>query len=68
MLTVGAEARTRAPPAALTGRDPVQYTIAGILLAIGVVLWVVTVFASRASHYERKASDMATMGGPGPIN
>jgi basic amino acid/polyamine antiporter, APA family len=26
-----------------TGRDPVQYTIAGILIALGVVLWFVTV-------------------------
>ena len=26
-----------------TGRDPVQYGIAGILLAVGVVLWFVTV-------------------------
>ncbi len=32
-----------------TGRDPVQYTIAGILLGIGVVLWFVTVLANRAS-------------------
>lgn len=31
-----------------TGRDPVQYTIAGILLAIGVVLWGVTMVLMRA--------------------
>jgi amino acid transporter len=31
-----------------TGRDPVQYRIAGVLLAIGVVLWVVTVLINRA--------------------
>jgi basic amino acid/polyamine antiporter, APA family len=30
-----------------TGRDPSQYTIAGILLGIGVVLWVVTWFINR---------------------
>jgi basic amino acid/polyamine antiporter, APA family len=32
-----------------TGRDPVQYRIAGILLAIGVVLWVVTVYVNKAT-------------------
>jgi len=32
-----------------TGRDPVQYKIAGILLGIGVVLWVVTVLVNRAT-------------------
>jgi basic amino acid/polyamine antiporter, APA family len=50
-----------------TGRDPVQYTIAGILLGIGVVLWVVTVIANRATRYERTAPDVL-MGGSGPIN
>jgi basic amino acid/polyamine antiporter, APA family len=32
-----------------TGRDPVQYSIAGILIGIGVVLWVVTVLVNRAT-------------------
>jgi basic amino acid/polyamine antiporter, APA family len=32
-----------------TGRNPVQYGIAGILLAIGVVLWGVTVLVNRAT-------------------
>ena len=32
-----------------TGRDPVQYTIAGLLIGIGVVLWVVTVLVNRAT-------------------
>jgi len=32
-----------------TGRDPVQYTIAGILLGIGVLLWFVTVLVNRAA-------------------
>jgi amino acid transporter len=50
-----------------TGRDPVQYTIAGILIAIGVVLWVVTVFANRATQYERTDPDVL-MGGSGPTN
>ncbi len=36
-----------------TGRNPVQYTIAGILLAIGVALWLITWFINRAI-YARK--------------
>jgi amino acid transporter len=32
-----------------TGRDPVQYRIAGVLLAIGVVLWIATVWMGRAT-------------------
>jgi amino acid transporter len=32
-----------------TGRDPEQYSIAGALLAIGVVLWAVTVMINRAT-------------------
>jgi basic amino acid/polyamine antiporter, APA family len=32
-----------------TGRDPVQYKVAGILIGIGIVLWVVTVFINRAT-------------------
>jgi APA family basic amino acid/polyamine antiporter len=38
-----------------TGRDPVQYRIAGVLMAIGVVLWLVTVLINRASG--QKAAD-----------
>jgi basic amino acid/polyamine antiporter, APA family len=30
-----------------TGRDPVQYTIAGILIALGVVLWFATVIVMK---------------------
>ncbi len=51
-----------------TGRDPVQYRIAAVLIAIGVALWVVTVLANRAARHERRAPEMATMGGRGPIN
>ncbi|MGH8491247.1 MAG: APC family permease [Gammaproteobacteria bacterium] len=32
-----------------TGRDPVQYEIAEILLGIGIALWLVTVLANRAT-------------------
>ncbi|TKT77378.1 APC family permease [Aquamicrobium sp. LC103] len=50
-----------------TGRDPVQYSIAGVLLAIGVVLWIVTVIYNRATG-ERPADDMSELSGPGPVN
>ena len=36
-----------------TGRDPIQYRIAGVLLAVGVVLWVLTWFANRALRAKR---------------
>jgi amino acid transporter len=32
-----------------TGRDPVQYKIAGVLMAIGVALWLVTVLIHRGN-------------------
>ena len=32
-----------------TGRDPVQYKVAGVLIGIGVVLWFVTLLVNRAS-------------------
>ena len=32
----------------LTGRNPQQYTIAGLLLAVGIVLWLITFFINRA--------------------
>jgi amino acid transporter len=51
-----------------TGRASVQYTIAGILIAIGVVLWVVTVLVNRATGLEPAEPDMATVGTSGPVN
>ena len=51
-----------------TGRDPVQYRIAGILLAIGVVLWVVTVLVNRATGVKPAEPDMETVGTRGPVN
>ena len=52
-----------------TGRDPVQYKIAGILLAIGVVLWFVTVGVNRATGVStQKEDDLAEMRGGGPVN
>lgn len=51
-----------------TGRDPVQYNIAGILIGIGVVLWVVTVMINRAAGVRPSEPVMAEIGGPGPVN
>ena len=51
-----------------TGRDPVQYKIAGILLGIGVVLWVVTVLVNRATGLKPAEPDMETVGTRGPVN
>ncbi|MGN7773911.1 APC family permease [Phyllobacterium sp. 22552] len=50
-----------------TGRDPVQYKIAGVLIAIGVVLWIVTVLVNRATGVTEK-SDLSALGGDGPVN
>ncbi|HYF55301.1 MAG TPA: APC family permease [Salinarimonas sp.] len=46
-----------------TGRDPVQYRIAGILLAIGVGLWVVTVVVNRATGTGTRSPGAAAAGG-----
>lgn len=52
-----------------TGRDPVQYKVAGVLLALGVVLWVVTVGINRATGVSPDESDaLEGMGGRGPVN
>lgn len=51
-----------------TGRDPVQYRIAGILLGIGVVLWLVTVLVNRAAGVAPSEPAMEDIGGPGPVN
>ena len=51
-----------------TGRDPQQYRIAGILLAIGVVLWAVTVLVNRATGVKPAEPAMDEIGGFGPKN
>ncbi len=51
-----------------TGRDPVQYKIAGILIGIGVVLWVVTVWVNRATGLKPAEPAMEDVGGRGPVN
>jgi amino acid transporter len=50
-----------------TGRDLVQYKIAGILIGIGIVLWVATIFISRATGTERVEGNAAGRA-RGPVN
>ncbi len=47
-----------------TGRDPVQYKVAGVLLGIGVVLWLVTIYVNKATglHAEPMDERMSTRG------
>jgi APA family basic amino acid/polyamine antiporter len=51
-----------------TGRNPVQYEIAGILIGIGIVLWFVTVLANRATGQKPVEPAMETIGTSGPVN
>ncbi|MGB3245988.1 MAG: amino acid permease, partial [Sulfitobacter sp.] len=44
-----------------TGRDPVQYLIAGILLGIGVALWAATVFYMKSQDNDPGAGDMSEL-------
>jgi APA family basic amino acid/polyamine antiporter len=48
-----------------TGRDIVQYQIAGALLAVGVLLWVVTVWLNRVTGTKILAPDPEDLGGTG---
>lgn len=38
-----------------TGRDPLQYKIAGVLLGLGIALWVLTVLMNRATGQTPRA-------------
>ena len=51
-----------------TGRNPEQYKIAGVLLAIGVVLWLVTVMINRSIGVTPSVPDAADLGRGGPVN
>lgn len=51
-----------------TGRDPVQYRIAGALLAIGVGLWLITVWINRATGTKPSEPQADDIGGKGPRN
>ncbi len=51
-----------------TGRASVQYTIAGVLIGIGVLLWVVTVIVNRKTGTALSDPLMEDIGGRGPVN
>jgi amino acid transporter len=51
-----------------TGRDTVQYRVAGVLLAVGVVLWVVTVMVNRSTGVKIADPDPENLGRAGPVN
>jgi len=51
-----------------TGRNPVEYQIAGALLVLGVALWVVTVYINRATGVEMSDPKPEDIGGDGAHN
>ncbi|WP_377847008.1 APC family permease [Bosea sp. UC22_33] len=51
-----------------TGRASVQYTIAGVLIGVGVLLWVVTVIVNRKTGTAVSDPLMEDIGGRGPVN
>ena len=51
-----------------TGRASIQYVIAGVLLAIGVVLWFVTVMVMRSQGLNPSGTDLPPIGHSGPVN
>ncbi|PWD51891.1 amino acid permease [Serinibacter arcticus] len=53
----------------LAGRDPLQYTVAGVILVVGVVLWAIT-YAINATMGIKptRFSDPDTFSGSGPVN
>jgi len=51
-----------------TGRDPVQYEIAGALLLIGIALWGVTVVVNRATGQTMAEPRADDLGGDGAHN
>jgi amino acid transporter len=51
-----------------TGRAVVQYRVAGVLIAIGVVLWIITMLVNRAQGVSPAEPDRELMGKGGPVN
>ncbi|MDF2998557.1 MAG: amino acid permease [Xanthobacteraceae bacterium] len=51
-----------------TGRDPAQYRIAGILIGIGLVLWLVTVLVNRAGGLQPLPPEQIPEHHTGPVN
>ena len=58
----------RVPGGAVDRAAIVQYQIAGVLLAIGVVLWVVTMLVNRKLGVKPAQPEMDALGGMGPVN
>jgi APA family basic amino acid/polyamine antiporter len=50
-----------------TGRDFIQYRVAGVLLAVGIALWFVTVMINRSTEV-RADPDIGSLGRGGPVN
>ncbi|WP_247509089.1 APC family permease [Bradyrhizobium sp. 157] len=51
-----------------TGRDPVQYRVAGVLIGVGIVLWLITIMVNRMTGITRLEPDMEHLGRGGPVN
>ncbi|MBS3652514.1 APC family permease [Pseudaminobacter sp. 19-2017] len=51
-----------------TGRDPVQYEIAAVLLGIGVVLWCVTAMVMRSNPRKLSGGGRSRSRQSGPVN
>jgi basic amino acid/polyamine antiporter, APA family len=48
-----------------TDREPAQYTIASVLIGIGIALWFVTVWLNHTMRQTRAAPDPKGVGGRG---
>ena len=51
-----------------TGRAIVQYHVAGVLLAIGVALWFVTIMVNRSTGQKIVETEMESLGRGGPVS
>ncbi|MCK1512234.1 APC family permease [Bradyrhizobium sp. 190] len=51
-----------------TGRAVVQYHVAGVLLGVGIVLWLVTIMVNRRTGVKRAEPDIEHLGRGGPVN
>jgi basic amino acid/polyamine antiporter, APA family len=51
-----------------TGRAIVQYQVAGVLLAVGVVLWFVTIMVNRMTGVKSAEPGVENLGRGGPVN
>ncbi|MEH2541271.1 MULTISPECIES: APC family permease [unclassified Bradyrhizobium] len=50
------------------GRDPVQYRVAGVLIGVGIVLWLITIMLNRMTGITRVEPDMEHLSRGGPVN